>query len=68
MFMEKEAYDWSNIINTMAAVGLFGVPSLAAYLGHTQQEVESNLDSDKDFERRRRRIKMYNDATTALQQ
>ena len=46
---------------------LFGVPTIAGYAGYSQSKMRDRLNSDKDFEARKKKNEMYLDAIRTMQ-
>ena len=67
MAMNKEATELlKDTLFLAAGLGLIGVPSIAAYLGHKQADAESRLEKDKEFLTQKEKLKIYDAGISSL--
>jgi len=64
--MQKDA-NLAQVVKWLAGAGVFGVPVLAAYLGHANKKFETSLAADKEFEAQKAKLKAYDEAIAALE-
>ena len=65
--MNKEANELlRDTLMLAAGLGVIGVPTLAAYLGHRQAGAESRLEKDKEFLAQKEKLNIYDEGIAAL--
>lgn len=65
MALSKTSSIW-DLLKWVGGATLIGVPALAAYAGHHQQDMETNLEKDKEFKAQQERLTLYDEAIQAL--
>ena len=67
MAITKRALDDKSAIWALVGAGAISVPLAMAWLGHSQADLETSLDKDKDFKARERELAMYDQALNSLE-
>ncbi len=66
MAITKKADTNIDAIAALVGLGIIGVPTAAAWIGHSQAGAESRLEKDKDFAAKKQKLQMYNEAINAI--
>ena len=51
---------------TAGGIATLSVPALVGYLGYLTQKSRNNITKDKEFEKQKRELRMFSDATRSV--